>query len=359
MDSLKAMVYNPSLLEQVNYPPLLLKTPIRVLLVGQGGIATHILNALLKAPCCTVVGVFPWFEREKAANKRRFIAENEKPFYSLIKKSAVPVVQKCPSINSFQFEQVLSTLQPTCILVASWGEKIQPHLFGRPNLKVVNCHPSLLPKYRGPHPISAAIIGGESSTGITYHYVTEHFDAGPVLTQKTFPIYNIDTGQALQERCASVAATMIPELMLQLFKDAPGMPQCEEEHTTTPRYTWKDAEIDWSETPEQIDRTVRGHTPWLPCQSRLNRLWFIEIRHGQVEKRTRKDAKVNHPGEITGFNKALMELRIQTTDPERIYKVQTFRLVWRPLFLPLPKGLSWLIVTLFSGSLFRVGNRLS
>jgi methionyl-tRNA formyltransferase len=57
-----------------------------------------------------------------------------------------------------------------------------------PALGIVNGHPSLLPKYRGPYPVAWAVRNGETEIGMTYHLMDEAFDTGPVLAQMPIPL---------------------------------------------------------------------------------------------------------------------------------------------------------------------------
>ncbi len=57
-----------------------------------------------------------------------------------------------------------------------------------PRLGIVNGHPSLLPRYRGPFPIAWAIRNGETEIGMTFHLMDAAFDTGNVLAQKAVPL---------------------------------------------------------------------------------------------------------------------------------------------------------------------------
>ncbi len=66
--------------------------------------------------------------------------------------------------------------------------------------RLLNIHPSLLPKYKGAHAIRDAFEAGEKVTGCTVHHVVAEMDAGPVIMQAEVPVLEGDTLESLTER---------------------------------------------------------------------------------------------------------------------------------------------------------------
>ena len=93
-------------------------------------------------------------------------------------------------INKFtdEIKSKLIQLNPEIIIVASFGLILPDYILNIPKLGVINIHPSLLPKLRGPSPISSAIIDGIKSTGVSIIKMVKELDAGPILFQKEFKI---------------------------------------------------------------------------------------------------------------------------------------------------------------------------
>lgn len=80
--------------------------------------------------------------------------------------------------------------------------------------KVINIHPSLLPAHAGLMDLAvhqAVIEAGEKETGCTVHYVTEKVDDGPILVQKTCPVYLNDDPQVLKERVQALEGEALIE----------------------------------------------------------------------------------------------------------------------------------------------------
>jgi phosphoribosylglycinamide formyltransferase-1 len=90
------------------------------------------------------------------------------------------------------------------------------HLLTRPFLdlfpeRVLNVHPSLLPKYPGAHAIEEALAAGETSTGTTVHFVDEGVDSGPIIGQVRVSIREGETADSLRGRIQRVEHWLYPQ----------------------------------------------------------------------------------------------------------------------------------------------------
>lgn len=117
------------------------------------------------------------------------------------------------SINSDSFLKCLESMRPDLILIAGWPEILRKRIIGMPRLGCINCHPSLLPKYRGPDPFYWVLSRNERETGATYHYVDTRIDSGDILAQAKVPILPGETEAALAQKCGKAAASLLPDLL--------------------------------------------------------------------------------------------------------------------------------------------------
>lgn len=85
---------------------------------------------------------------------------------------------------------------------------LPPEIFGRAKWGAVNIHSSLLPRYRGVHPVSWALIGGEKETGVTLHRIDAGVDTGNILEQTAVPIGADDDLWSLTARLDQLSAEM-------------------------------------------------------------------------------------------------------------------------------------------------------
>jgi methionyl-tRNA formyltransferase len=135
-----------------------------------------------------------------------------------------------------------------------------------PRLGIVNGHPTLLPKGRGPHPWAWAIRTGETEIGMTFHYMDATFDTGNILAQKAIPIRPEDTEESLLPHFQAAAQELLPEVFAKLAAGDPGMPQVggEYQQEFEPEY----AVVDRSQPAADVHRQVRAWS-FMPERHRI------------------------------------------------------------------------------------------
>jgi len=94
----------------------------------------------------------------------------------------------------------LDKLQPDLILLAGFMRILTPDFVNQYQGKMLNIHPSLLPKYPGVKTHQRAIDAGDKEHGATVHFVTPELDSGPTVLQAKVPIFSEDTAQDLSDR---------------------------------------------------------------------------------------------------------------------------------------------------------------
>ena len=96
------------------------------------------------------------------------------------------------------------------IVLAGWMKIISPKLIDAFPNKIINIHPSLLPKYKGLNVIERALNNKDEFTGCTVHYVNEELDSGKIICQGKVPIYRDDTMETLTRRIQLKAYCILP-----------------------------------------------------------------------------------------------------------------------------------------------------
>ncbi len=94
----------------------------------------------------------------------------------------------------------LSEENPDCIVLAGFMRILTPEFVNTFSGKLLNIHPSLLPKYKGLNTHQRAIDNGDQEHGVSVHFVTPELDGGPVIIQSRVPIFEEDTADDLAER---------------------------------------------------------------------------------------------------------------------------------------------------------------
>ena len=127
----------------------------------------------------------------------------------------------------------------------------------------LNIHPSLLPIYRGPSPVSSAILNGDCLTGVSIMLMDEGFDTGPILHQETVEITESDTADNLTSKLFKIGAGMLVDLIpLWARRCIPLTEQDEIKASYTKKIVKKDGKINWEEDVQLISRKVRAYSPW-------------------------------------------------------------------------------------------------
>ena len=84
--------------------------------------------------------------------------------------------------------QIMQAWRVDLIVLAGWMRIITPKLINEFPGRIINLHPSMLPKYKGLHAIERALDSGDNMTGVSVHYVNEELDGGEVILQSEVPI---------------------------------------------------------------------------------------------------------------------------------------------------------------------------
>ncbi len=161
---------------------------------------------------------------------------------------------------------LLRHFDPDLALCIGFPWKIPPDALAAPRHGIVNGHPSLLPRYRGPSPVSSAIRNGESEIGFTFHYMDAELDTGNILGQERIALGDEHGWEELTPKLATVVGNILPGVLERVARGDPGDPQDESEASYfrlfEPEYAW----IDWSRS------AVRDRAPGagvaLPRRSR-------------------------------------------------------------------------------------------
>ena len=157
----------------------------------------------------------------------------------------------------------LAAVEPDLIAVAAYGRILPQAVLDLPGRPVVNIHPSLLPRWRGPSPVAAAILAGDRETGVSIMELVPEMDAGPVLAARPFPIAPDDTTGGLEARLAEEGATLLVEtLPAWLAGDLRATPQDESAVTVCPLLEKGDGHLRADMTAVEAERAVRAYDPW-------------------------------------------------------------------------------------------------
>ena len=144
-------------------------------------------------------------------------------------------------------------------VVAAYGLILPQAMLDAPQRGCLNIHASLLPRWRGAAPIQAALLAGDSETGVTIMQMDAGLDTGAMLLRDAVPITPITTASDLHDALAAMGA----RLVLQALDTAPAaVPQPEHGASYAAKLTRDDGLIDWTLDAATLDRRVRALNPW-------------------------------------------------------------------------------------------------
>ncbi|MBQ4765631.1 phosphoribosylglycinamide formyltransferase [Pectobacterium versatile] len=100
--------------------------------------------------------------------------------------------------------------EPALVILAGYMRILSPEFVAQFAGKMLNIHPSLLPKYPGLHTHRKALENGDREHGTSVHFVTDELDGGPLILQAKVPVFSDDTEESLSERVKTHEHTIYP-----------------------------------------------------------------------------------------------------------------------------------------------------
>lgn len=160
-------------------------------------------------------------------------------------------------------QEAFRSLRADLVVLAAYGLLLPPPFLFEPRYGAVNIHPSLLPRHRGAAPVAAAILAGDTETGVTLMTMDEGLDTGPLLATRNVPLDGHERTPELTDRLFALGGELLAVVLPRYVAgEVAAVPQADEGVTYTPRMTKADGLIDWNEPATVIERKVRAYDPW-------------------------------------------------------------------------------------------------
>jgi len=230
---------------------------MRVLFLGTPAFATLPLRALVAAGQ-DVVGVVT--QPDRPAGRSR--TPQAPPVKQAALELGLPMLQPATLRDEAVVEQ-LRQLRPDVGVVAAYGEILRRNVLEIPPLGYLNVHPSLLPLYRGPTPVAAAILAGDDVTGVSIIKLVRAMDAGPIVAQATVPLPRDARAGPLTDELFQIGSQVLVNV-LPLYADGTlqGQAQDDGQATYCKLLTKDDGRVDWTQPALVLERVVRAYDPW-------------------------------------------------------------------------------------------------
>ena len=264
---------------------------MKVIFMGTPDFSVGTLEALVEAGHEVVLAVTQPDKPKGRGKEMQFT-----PVKECALKYDIPVYQP-RRVREAECIEELRKYEADIMVVVAFGQILPKEILEMTKYGCVNVHASLLPKYRGAAPIQWSIIDGEEVTGVTTMQMNEGLDTGDMLLKVEIPIEEKETGGSLHDKLAEAGAKLCVETLVGLEAGTiTAIPQGE---TTTSYAKMLDKQlgnIDWSKSAIEIERLIRGLSPWPSAYTDWNgkvmKIWDAKVVSDTAEGKVGTIVKV-------------------------------------------------------------------
>jgi len=239
---------------------------VRIIFAGTPAFAAAYLEALLQQSEHQLVAAYTQPDRRAGRGKKVLSS----PVKALALEAGIPVHQPL-SLKSTEEQHLLASYNADIMVVVAYGMLLPPEVLAIPQCGCINVHASLLPRWRGAAPIERAIAAGDNKTGVTIMQMDVGLDTGDMLCKVSCSIESNDTGDSLREKLTAIGR---PALLSSLRDIEAGNIAREVQDDTQSNYAKKlekaEAQLNWREPAEQLERTTRAFFSAMPCYALLD-----------------------------------------------------------------------------------------
>lgn len=228
---------------------------MRILFAGSPELAVPSLDALRSVlDVCAVL-----------TNPDRPSGRGGAPVPTAVKRRALELGLRVlqPAALDEAFRQEVRRLEAELLVVVAFGRIFRAEFLDLFPRGGVNLHGSLLPRYRGPSPITAAILAGEKETGVTVQRLALSVDSGEIIAARSLALTGTETTGSLSDTLGRLGAELLARtLPAWLRGEVPGRAQDEAQASYCRLVRKCDGQVDWRRPAVEIERMIRAYDPW-------------------------------------------------------------------------------------------------
>lgn len=230
----------------------------KVVFFGTSDFAAEILETLVKEHEITAVITQP----DKPVGRKHEIEQN--PVSKLASQLNIPIQKPEKLKNDKELLKYLEQQNADFFVVIAYGKIIPEEILALPKFGAINIHPSLLPKYRGPSPIHAAILNRDRKTGVSIMLMDKQMDHGPIIAQKSLFIKVYEFYPRLEYRLCSLSKKMISKVLAKILSERKirSKSQDDQKATYCKFISKEDGRINWSKDCEDVFSQFRAFFIW-------------------------------------------------------------------------------------------------
>lgn len=184
---------------------------MKLIFMGTPEFSVSILDALTKNHEVTAV----FTKKDEPQGRKKVLTPSPVKTYAI--SHGIPVYTP-GTLRKEKIQSVIRSLEADAILVAAYGLILPKEVLEAKKYGCINVHTSLLPSYRGASPVQAAILNGETKTGVTIMAMDEGVDTGDILLQEKVEIEEEENAKTLTEKLSVVASSLILKALTEIEK---------------------------------------------------------------------------------------------------------------------------------------------
>lgn len=262
----------------------------------------------------TVIGAVT--QPDKPKGRKMILTLPPVKVYAL--ENNIPVYQP-QSLRNDDFRKLLEEINPDLIVLAAYGKILPDFVLEYPKYGCINVHASILPFYRGAAPINAAVINGETESGVTIMQMDGGIDTGDILLCEKVEIGERETAGELHDKLAALGGMALVKALTLLEKGAlVRIKQDNSKASSTKKIDDALCKIDFSDSAKNIVNKIRGLSPAPGAYSYLDRR-RIKLFDARINKETSDQTAVF--GGIIGVEKNFLTIKAADYAVD-IYSVQ-------------------------------------
>ncbi len=235
---------------------------LKIIFMGTPFFAVPILESILNSEH-QVLAVYT--QNPKKSNRGQKL--NISPIHQFSKINNIQV--RSPITLDQEETKFIKNMTPDVVVVVAYGKIIPKEILEIKNIKFINIHASLLPKWRGAAPIQRSLIEMDKETGISIMKIVQKLDAGPFLIQERIKIEKNDNYNSLSNKLANLGSKLILQSLNLIEKNNYNLTEQNEDLATYAKKIEKhESEIKWNTPAKKIIAKINGLSPFPGA-------WFI------------------------------------------------------------------------------------
>jgi methionyl-tRNA formyltransferase len=248
-------------------------------------------------------------------------------FVELARTKGIPYFEPA-SPNSADFVRDMRALEPDLFVAAGYMLLLKAEVLGVPRVMAANFHASLLPAYRGKHPVFWALRNGEPWCGLTIHEMSPGLDTGDIIFQVRVPTQETDSVSSLYERIMIASVPLVPRLIDAVAAGSvPRTPQPAEGASYFGATTETDFRVSWSMETARIVRWVAATPGQCFVETAGRRLYLADAAVGKGRQGAAPGTLLSASAEGCGIatsDGAIRVRRLRAADGQEMDAQETF-----------------------------------